>query len=251
MSSIAAKYRIRGTQLSPSMERRSDLASLIEEGVLNNRPSRDIIVIASEGGDVNGLTQFGESLIHLATRLGNCSSIVAVGFLKANLEVLNSSYATPLEEAVKNNCACSVKALLSVGAKYDVRLLRGDTYLHIAAAGGHNGALEVLLEGGVDVNKKNHLNETPLIRAVRASNDRGVQMLLEKGADTEVVSKNGKSLLEMAVESQNVKIFKALLKVGTKFISEDGSIVIHLLARLGNSEMFKVTKEMGIPMYFL
>ncbi|XP_014281902.1 putative ankyrin repeat protein RF_0381 [Halyomorpha halys] len=248
MSSLAAKYGIHGTQLvSPSLEGRGDLASLLEEAVLNNRPSRDIIAIASEGGDVNGLTQSGESLIHLATRLGNCSSIVALGFLKANLEVLNSTNATPLEEAVKNNCACSVKALLSVGAKYDTRFFRGDTYLHIAAAGGHNGALEVLLKEEIDVNKKNHFNETAIFQAVRTVNFQGVEMLLEKGADTGIVPEGSKSLLELAVESQNVEMFKALVKVGMKFNSEDGDTVFHLLARLGNSEMLKVAKEMGMP----
>ncbi|XP_014274746.1 putative ankyrin repeat protein RF_0381 [Halyomorpha halys] len=243
ISSLTTKYGINSTQLS--MEGNIDLAKCLEEAVLNDRPG-DIIAIASKGGDVNGSTQYGESLIHLATRLGNSCSIAALGFLKANLEVLNSNNATPLQEAIKNNCASPVKVLLSSGAKPDMHLFRGDTYLHIAAAEGRNEALKVLLEGGLDLNKKNHLDETPLFQAIRANNVQAVEMLLEKGADTGIVPDDSKNLLEMAMELQNVEIFQALMKTGTQFDSEDGNSIFHLLGRLGNSEMLTVAKELGL-----
>ncbi|XP_066901315.1 putative ankyrin repeat protein RF_0381 [Halyomorpha halys] len=166
------------------------LSHRLEEAVVSNS-HEDIIAIATEGGNVNASTQSGDSFIHLAARLGNCSSIAALGFLKADLEVLNSDNATPLEEAVKNNSVHSLKALLLAGARIDKLLLRGDTYLHIAAAGGQNGVLEVLLEKGMDVNKKNHLHETPLLQAVRAGNVSGVRILLENGADITILPEGG------------------------------------------------------------
>lgn len=230
-------------------ERCDGIENCLERAVLNNSPG-DIISLANEGGDVDGLTQSGESLIHLAARLGNSSSIAALGFLKANLEALNSSNATPLDEAVKNNCVPSVKALLAAGAEVEKYFIRGDTYLHIAAAGSHNGALEVLLEEDMDVNKKNHLDETPLLQAVRAGNVQGVEMLLEKKAESEIFAKDGKSLLEMAVESQNVEIFKLLVKAGTNLKTNDGNTVFHLVARFGNARMLDVIKKVTLPANF-
>ncbi|XP_066909808.1 ankyrin-3, partial [Halyomorpha halys] len=247
MSSLVSKYKVPWTAvLQPSMEGHKDLANRLEEAVIRNSHA-DIIAIANEGGDVNGSTQSGENLIHLAARHDNFSSIVALGFLKANLERLNSQNATPLEEAVKNNCVSSVKALLLAGAKIDKLLFRGDTYLHIAAAGGQNGALEVLLEGGLYVNQKNHFDESPLFQAVRAGNVRGMQMLLKKGADPEIFL-DGKSLLEIVVESQNVEVLKTLMmNGGTNLRSKVGDTVFHLVARYGNIEMLQEIKTMSLP----
>ncbi|XP_024217563.2 putative ankyrin repeat protein RF_0381 [Halyomorpha halys] len=246
MSSLETKYRIDcALQISPSTEEHQQLSNRLEEAVVNNSAG-DIIAIATEGGDVNGLTHSGDSLIHLAARLGNCSSIAALGFLKADLEVMNSDNLTPLEEVVRNNYVDSLKALLSAGARSDKFLLRGDTYLHIAAAGGQNGVLEVLLEEGMDVNKKNHLDETPLFQAVRAGNASGVKMLLEKGADVSILPEGSQGVLEMAVESQNVELFTVLIKVGTNFVTEDNSI-IHFVARFGNSRMLNMIKKMRLP----
>ncbi|XP_014281879.1 putative ankyrin repeat protein RF_0381 [Halyomorpha halys] len=249
MSSLATKYRVPWTTLlQPSMEGHKDLANHLEEAVIRNSHA-DIIAIANEGGDVNGSTQSGESLIHLAVRHGNFSSIAALGFLKANLECLNFRNATPLEEAVKNNCLNSVKGLLSAGAKVDKLFFRGDTYLHIAAARHLNGPLNVLLEK-LDANKKNNFDETPLFQAIRAGNVLGMQMLLEKGADAKIFH-DGKSLLEIVVESQNLEVFKTLMvNGGTNLRSKVGDTVFHLVARYGNIEMLRVIKKMNLPENF-
>ncbi|XP_014285383.1 myotrophin-like [Halyomorpha halys] len=121
------------------------------------------------------------------------------------------------EEAVKNNSVHSLKALLSVGAKIDKLYFEGDTYLHIAAAGGQNGVLEILLEKGMDVNKKNHLQETSLFQAVKAGNVSGVRMLLEKEADVTILPEGGQCVLEIVVESQNVELCNVFYESWNEF----------------------------------
>nr|XP_014289692.1 uncharacterized protein LOC106689302 [Halyomorpha halys] len=85
-----------------SLENSDDLAQELEKAVAENNAS-EIISIATRGGNVNGSTQSGDSLVHLAVRTGSTSSIAALGSLKADLEVLNAAGATPLEEAIKNS----------------------------------------------------------------------------------------------------------------------------------------------------
>nr|XP_024216140.1 uncharacterized protein LOC106692892 [Halyomorpha halys] len=245
MSSLAIKYGITGVHFtSSSQEGCGDLAIEMENAVSNDNAG-DIIKLVAMGGDINGLTQFGDSLLHYAARTGNCAAISVLGYLKAEMEIVNSSIATPLEVAVRNNNVQSVKALLMAGAKINKQLLRGDTYLHIAAVGGHNGVLLALLEGGLQVNIKNHFGETPLFQAVRAGNVRGVEILLEWKADDRLLPQASRSLVEIAVESQNVAMFKVFMKSETlpPFQSKDGDSILHFIANSGNAEMLKILKD--------
>ncbi|XP_014277235.1 putative ankyrin repeat protein RF_0381 [Halyomorpha halys] len=246
MSALTNKYGITDVQLRTlSEEGLSDLANQLKNAVANNSPG-DIIAITAEGGDINGSTHSGDNLVHLAAKADKFASIAALSFLKADLEAVNTSNASPLLEAVKCNHAASVKALLMVGVKVDRRFYRGDTYLHVAAAKGSNAALEVLLDRGLEVNKKNYFNETPLVQAVRAGNVRGVEMLLARGADSTIVPEGEETLTEMVLESQNPDMLKAFIKNGVDVKSKDGDTVLHLIARSGNVEMLKVIKNIKL-----
>ncbi|XP_066900829.1 ankyrin repeat and SOCS box protein 3-like [Halyomorpha halys] len=155
MSSLANKYGFTSVHLKAlSKEGLSDLANQLRSAVINNSPG-DIIAIAAEGGDINGLTESGDSLMHLAARAGNCASISALNFLKADLETVNTHNATPLMEAIIYNRLSSANALIMAGANLDNLFFRRDTYLYIVAATSINKVLEVLLQK-VDVDKKNH-----------------------------------------------------------------------------------------------
>lgn len=59
---------------------------------------------------------------------------------------------TPLHQAVNSE---AVKALLFGGDEICKRFFQGDTILHVAASGGWNESLLVLLEG-VEVDRKNY-----------------------------------------------------------------------------------------------
>lgn len=241
MSFLAAKYGVKNLYLkSTSQEHHGDLAIQLENAVINNSPG-DIITLASEGGDINGQTQSGESLIHLAARTDSYAAISALGYLRADLEIVNSSNATPLEEAIKNNCVRSIKALLLAGANVNKRMFRGDTYLHIAAAYGQNEALETLLEAGIEKNEINYLGETPLFCAVKAGNTVGIEVLLHRGADASIIPKGSKTFLDM-IMVQNIDKLKEFIKYRTllDLKTEDGDTILHLVARSGNAEKFKV-----------
>lgn len=240
MVSLANKYGANYVQLRNFSEEWCN--DQLKNAVGNNNPG-EIIAIVAEGGDLNEPTQTGDSLMHLAARAGNCAAIAALGFLKVDLEAVNSRNATPLMEAIENNHVSSVKSLITAGANLSKRFYRGDTYLHIAAAGGSNGALEVLLERGMNVNEKNFFGETPLFQAVRTDNVQGMEILLENDADSSILPEKGKSLTEMVLESRNPDMLKVFIKSGADLKLKDGDTVLHLVARLGNLEMLKGIKN--------
>ncbi|CAH1388551.1 unnamed protein product [Nezara viridula] len=104
-----------------NQKKSSDLALELENAVANNIPC-EIITPANEGANVNGLTQSNEGLVHLAVRSESMSSIATLGFLKADLDVLNAAGATPMEEAIKIDSVPSIKELISAGANIEKQL---------------------------------------------------------------------------------------------------------------------------------
>lgn len=218
MVSLAKKYKIDGVQLRTlTKEGNRELAIQLENAVVNNS-ARDIFELESEGADICGLTQSGDSLLHLAVRAGCSASITALCILNADLDVENSSKSTPLEEAVRSNCGSSVKYLLKAGANVAKRSVRGDTYLHTAAKG-YNEALEALLEKGMNANEKNYNGETALVEAIRAGNVRGIELLLKNGVD--------------ASNILSVKL-------------KEGDSIIHSMARSGDTHVLKLLRDRGI-----
>ncbi|XP_066906876.1 putative ankyrin repeat protein RF_0381 [Halyomorpha halys] len=232
ISSLAEEYGI----TSQSKKTRDGLGHELEKAVADNNAC-EIISIATKGGNVNGSTQSGGSLIHLAVKTGSTSSIAALGFLKADLEVRNVEDATPLEEAIKNNSGASIKGLLLAGAKVEKRRVNGNSYLHIAAAAGRNGALQALLGAGLDPNTKNDLGDTPLILAVRTGNVQGAEILLQKLANASLQEEEEKAILQIAVASSNVDMFKVLLKYVTSpdLRFENNDTLGHIIVRLSTT----------------
>ena len=66
----------------------------------------------------------------------------------------------------------------------------------------------------MDVNIKNHDNETALLIASRFDHSEKVRLLLKHGADTEIKTERGNSPLREALSNGNKKIENLLLKYG-------------------------------------
>lgn len=75
---------------------------------------------------------------------------------------------------------------------------RGNTLLHEAVKGGHEGNVGLLLARGADVAAQNMRTNTPLHRAVRHGNEVITKLLLDSGAD--VAAQGDKDLKPFEVE---------------------------------------------------
>ncbi len=98
-----------------------------------------------------------------------------------------------------------VRLLIEHGARVDVRNTSEATPLHIACFNGRVDSVRLLIEYGADVNAKNDAGNntggfTPLHLACRYGRADTAKFLLENGADPALVTENGDTAIEYALE---------------------------------------------------
>jgi ankyrin repeat protein len=100
--------------------------------------------------------------------------------------------------------ANTVEILLNIGFAVNKKNEDGDTALLIAAFNNNRDVLELLLEYGADINTKNNAGETPLIKAAYTGNMSILKRLLLKGVDVNAKDEDGNTALIIAA-SENEK----------------------------------------------
>ena len=98
-----------------------------------------------------------------------------------------------------------LEILVNSGARLEDTDAAGDTALIAAAKSGQRDCVELLLEGGADVNAPNALgNWTPLHAAAYEQHAAVVMLLMEHGADPGVVDGEGRTPADYASLSEGV-----------------------------------------------
>ncbi|KAF9266959.1 transcription factor [Marasmius fiardii PR-910] len=146
---------------------------------------------------------------------------------------------------------------------------QGHTALHLAASLSRKETVKVLLAGGADVHRGNHLGETPLIRTVLSTHSFSTQSLpdlLEIGLSRSIltVDTSRKSVLHHILSLAGVKgravsaryyldqIFMWIAnKMGGDFgcivdlQDEHGDTALNIAARVGNRSMVRLLLDVG------
>ncbi|HHS95864.1 MAG TPA: hypothetical protein ENJ45_04675, partial [Phaeodactylibacter sp.] len=133
-------------------------------------------------------------------------------FLKEGHKV-NDSYSAKkyllLHFAIKNGNSEIVELLLDEGADPDL-FQDGKSALMYAIKHKKEKVVEMLLNRSVNVNLRNHRQQTALYYAAKYGNERLVQMLLDAGAKIDVHDQSGLSPFQFAVKNRNVPVAKLL-----------------------------------------
>lgn len=111
-----------------------------------------------------------------------------------------------------------VKYLLEAGANPNTRTTQGQTPLHYAAMGYYNGGGEIahtLIQAGAELNARCECNWTALHFAAMYNLADAAETLLDAGADRHVVSEEGLTPLQIAIEQCHTEI-EALLRTREK-----------------------------------
>ena len=107
-----------------------------------------------------------------------------------------------------------IKQFLSVFGPDYLDATRGEpinwTALFWAAKSGQRDAVEVLLDIGADINRRDAAGSTPLIWAAGMGNEDVVTLLLARGADMSVIDRDGRSALSFAIEKNQPATAKLL-----------------------------------------
>ena len=70
-----------------------------------------------------------------------------------------------------------------------------------------------MLQNGVEINSKNNLGYTAIMKAVEQDSTIITEFLIDKGADTKLINNDGKRLLQLA---STAKMRKFLISKGVK-----------------------------------
>ncbi|MCJ1469064.1 hypothetical protein MMC07_007696 [Pseudocyphellaria aurata] len=128
-------------------------------------------------------------------------------------------------------------------------LFRNDTKLRKAVQSEGETKIQELLEGRVDINRRDDHGMTPLHHAVRSNSEVVVRLLLEKGAEILLRDQFRRTALHMAVEKEDHResMAQLLLEKGSEINSKDmcGSTELHLAARSGDEKLVKLLLNHG------
>ena len=146
---------------------------------------------------------------------------------------------TPLHLAAARGHMGVVEALLEHGASANPRGEKGRTPLWLAVLGGHNGTIGVLLEHGANPNVGADEGLRPLHLAGRKGHQRIIGMLLEHKAEVNAQDARGRTALYLAVEGGHDGTAGLLLEHGgdPDLRSEDGLTALHFAARDGRGDL--------------
>jgi len=138
----------------------------------------------------------------------------------------------------------------------EIRLSRGRTLLHLAAAGGNIEMVRFLVEEiGLDPSEQDDYGQTPLHEAVKSDSPRETISYLLQQKDIEIDARDdyyGGSPLIIAIDKRNPEAVACLLESGADFLSETkrhGNALSYAVMR-GDKEtkalLLQAAKESGI-----
>ncbi|NXN92884.1 MPP8 phase, partial [Rhinopomastus cyanomelas] len=127
-----------------------------------------------------------------------------------NLDQEDSSGMTLVMLAAAGGHDDLLRVLIRKGAKVNGRQKNGTTALIHAAEKNFITTVAILLEAGAYVNTQQSSGETALMKACKRGNSDMVRLMIESGADCNILSKHQNSALHFAKQNNNVLVYEQL-----------------------------------------
>lgn len=164
---------------------------------------------------------------------------------KANVNAKTQYHDTALALASKCGSVEIVKLLLSKGADVNTSNKWGDTPLHFAAINGNLEIVKMLVDKKADIHKKNYLDFTPMFyAAINGNLDCLRYFIEEKGMDVNSRDKIGMTPLIRTCyqEKEHLEIIKYLLEKGasTYYKCQGNYRALHYAAMRGHNNIVEV-----------
>ncbi|XP_061848154.1 M-phase phosphoprotein 8 isoform X1 [Colius striatus] len=154
---------------------------------------------------------------------------------------------TLLRDAVKSGDYMTVKMALSSNEEYnlDQEDSNGMTLVMLAAAGGHDDLLRVLIRKGAKVNGRQKNGTTALIHAAEKNFLTTVAILLEAGAYVNMQQSSGETALMKACKRGNSDIVRLMIESGAdcNIMSKHQNSALHFAKQCNNVLVYEQLKS--------
>ena len=167
--------------------------------------------------------------------------LVGMGYALVAANACRARPDTPLTIAAASNDAEAVRRLLAAGHRPDEG---GDalTALMWAAREDARAAITALVDGGADVDRRDHGHRwTPLLHAIHRQHPGAVALLLERGADPNASTPEGVTPLMMAADDPRPTMVTLLLEYGADPSAEGPGGITALTQAVSGGALTDVT----------
>jgi len=179
-----------------------------------------LAIILSRFATVFIITRQGTLCELRQNRKGSCMKKVLVICLLAGLMAGCRTQLSPqtqmLQDAALTGDLAEVRRNLSDGADINAKDNIGCSPIMRAVSAGHIEVVKLLLSRGANVNTYSESGITPLITAVVAGNMEMVSVLIEKGANINARAGDGSSPLRIAVSRKQDEVAGLLISLGAQ-----------------------------------
>ncbi|KAM5386800.1 hypothetical protein ACJZ2D_000093 [Fusarium nematophilum] len=235
------------------------------------------LLIDNDPGCVHVLGADSMSAIILAAYKGHGEIVELLIKHKVDLNVAaTDNLVTAIHMAARSGHRGIVDMLLKAGAKYDPKEKDGETPLWLAAQGGHDQIVKMLLSKGrrpihqaamnghtevvrlllanqeVDADSKDDERLTPFWMAAQEGHDQIVKMLLSKGANPNAIwEKTGRRPIHQAARNGHTEVVRLLLanqEVDADPKDSNGITPLFCASHQGNYQTFKMLLDRGADM---
>ncbi|XP_033725932.1 poly [ADP-ribose] polymerase tankyrase-1-like isoform X2 [Pecten maximus] len=165
-------------------------------------PMKTISFLVDQGADVNSCDGNNRVPLHYAANAGRADVILFLVQKGSNCNIQSASMKTPLMYAVIKGDTLCVSLLIKAGADLDITDEKGTSALHLASftMPVKHYIVQLLLKGGANVNIANKKGATPLMMSVTTRDLALIEMLLDGGADVDKVDAMRRSPIHSVVE---------------------------------------------------
>ncbi|XP_065910853.1 uncharacterized protein [Dysidea avara] len=206
----------------------------------NNHPEV-VKMLVDKGADLNARDKDGDTMLMCAAH-GGCTEVASDLLNTGSIDInaVNKWGWTPLMIATNNNHPEIVKMLVDKGADLNARDMNGRSALSIALLGGNEELAGALITAGADIKISDNDGDTMLMCALHGGCTEVASDLLNTGSiDINVVNKNGRSALNIALRDGTEELAGALITAGAdiKISDNDGDTMLICAALGGCTEV--------------
>ena len=183
---------------------------------------------------------------------GSTCLIIGIGVMLALASSSDAQTGSRLIDAVRQQDAAAVKALLTAHADVKATDADGSTALHWAAQRNNAQLVDMLVAAGADPKVATRYHITPLYFACLNGNTAIIERLLKAGADPNSVSHEGQTALMTAALSGRADAVRLLLTRGANVNAKEpykGQTALMWAASEGNTEAAAVLVEAGADVH--